>query len=308
MNYYFQKIKDNIWNPAYYEEILIKPFGSSFKYYLKMSLWLTLVITALVSVLFLPNFISLVRQTVTSVAKIYPAELKIHFNNGQASINMPEPVIIPLSSLDSIFKGKIEKNADYPRNLLVIDTRTDFVLSEFNNYKSLLVLKRDSFVAMGNKDEVRISEIPKDNIIISGEDVKNFANKIQSVILVVAPLGVLVIYFFGLFFFLFSLGYLIFIALLAWLFLYVVKRDITFKQSLAVTLHACTLPFLVSIFMCVFNPFLTINFPFLATLTLLIIYFNLINKQKTIASIPVEPEIKPIEEVKTDRENGDTSN
>jgi hypothetical protein len=297
MKYYWQKIKDNIWNHSYYEEILAKPLGASFKYYFKMVLWLALIYTALCSVLFLPEFVSTARQVIFDINQSYPADLKVTLHDGQASVNMPEPVVIPLSDVGkNIFKN-VNKGTDTLTNLIVIDTRNEFALAEFNNYRALFVLKKDSLVGLDNNGGVRVSKIPTGSIVISSAEVKNVAAKIQSMILILAPLSVLAIYLFGLLFFAFTIGYLVLIALFAWLLLYVAKRDLTFKQSLGVTLHACTLALLVNFFIFILYPSLSINFPFLVAFTLLIIYLNLIRKPKVSFAVPVAPTNIPVDTV-----------
>lgn len=297
MKNYLVKIKNNIWNHTYYEEILVKPLSASVKYYAKMALWLTLIYTAFVAVVFLPEFITTAKRVVTGFASAYPAELKVHLNNGQASVNLPEPLIISLSANEKALFKSVEKKLGSPENLIVIDTRTNFDLAEFTNYRALFVLKKDALAGIGSSGQIQVSKLPAGNVIISGTDVKNVANKIQSVILVIAPLGVLVIYFLGVLFFIFTIGYLILVALFAWLLLYLAKRDLTFKQSLGLTLHACTFALLVNFFIFVLYPSLSINFPFLVTFTLLIIYLNLIRKPKMAVVMPVVPKDIPIDTV-----------
>ena len=162
-----------------------------------MALWLTLIYTALMSVVFLPEFITTAKRVVAGFASAYPAELKIYLRDGQASVNLLEPLIISLSANEKALFKSVEKKLGSPENLIVIDTRTNFAPAEFSNYRALFVLKKDALAGVGNSGEVRVSKVPAGNVIISGVDVKNIANKIKSVILVIAPLGVLVIYFLG---------------------------------------------------------------------------------------------------------------
>jgi len=297
MKNYLQKIKNNIWDHVYYEEVLVKPLSSSFKYYIKMSLWLTLIYTAFVSVVFLPNFINTAKLVISNMAQVYPAELKVHLFNGQASVNVPEPIIITLpADVKNIFKS-VEKKIGSLENLIVIDTRTNFELAEFNNYRALFVLKKDALAGVNNDGSVQVSNVPAGNMIISGTDIKNIADKIQSAIFILAPISVLVIYFLGILFFFFTIGYLIVVALFAWLLLYVAKRDITFKQSLGLTLHACTFALLINFFVFALYPSLSVNFPFLVTFTLLILYLNLIRKPKLVVVALVAPTEIPVDTV-----------
>lgn len=302
MKDYLKIIKNNIWNSDYYEEVIIKPLKTSFKYYFKMTFWLVLFYTAFVSIFFLPEFILLTRNMVSHFSQSYPTELKVTFKDGQAFSNLTEPVVIPLAESEKKIFESIEGKIGSIENLLVIDTHNNFVLEEFDNYRSFFVLKKDALVARGADDKIEVSEIPAEMMVVSGADVRNMADKIQQIILLLAPLGVLIIYLFGISYFIFIICFLILIALFAWLLLYIAKRDLSFKQSLAITLHACTLPFLINFFIFILYPSLALNFPFLLTFTLLIIYLNLIRKAKTPVVIPVAPKDIPADTIVEEKE------
>jgi hypothetical protein len=290
MKEYLQKIKNNILNREYYEEVLTKPLSSSFRYYVKMSLWLTLIYTAFISIAFLPGFIDISRGLISDMVQSYPVDLKVHLRNGEASINLPEPLIIPLSANEKdIFK--YAKKMGALENLMVIDTRSKFDLNEFGNYRSVFVLKKDSIAGLGSDGEVKVSSIKVSStgVIISGLEIKDIGDKLQKAILVFAPFAVLVIYLLGVLYFIMTLGYLLVIALFTWLLFYTANRKVEFKQAFAVSLHACTFALVVNFFIFILYPSLSINFPFVVTFTLLIIYLNLIKKNKIAIIVPAVP-------------------
>jgi len=309
MKYFLQRIKDNFYNQAYYEEILAKPLSASFVYYAKMALWLTIVYTALISLFFLPEFVRLSRQVISDFAQNYPAQLIISFKDGIASTNLPEPITIPFSPTEkTLFSRLSDKIAII--NFVTIDTRSNLSESDFTNYRSLFVVGKDSSAGLGGEDSLQITKHPTNAISITKSDIDLASDKAQKIILTLAPLGVLLIYFFGVLFFVFTLLPILINASLAWLLLYVARRDLSFRQSLAVSLHASSLALCVNLLLFVFFPSFSINFPFLITLSLLVIYLNLIQKKKVVVTQPVVPNEIPVDTVakeKREKEEQETS-
>lgn len=301
MKFYLQKIRDNIFNPSYYEEIVSKPLKASFKYYLKMAMWLALIYTAFVSVFFVPEFMRLLKEVSSSLASAYPADLKVHFQNGEASVNMPEPIIVPLPQTGKEFFNGSHNGRDI-KNLMVIDTRTVFTSEDFKQDQALFVLKKDAMAGLGNDSEVRVTDIPGGNIIIDKQDIQKIADRFQTFSIALVPISVLVIYLLALIFFTLTLGSIIMVALFAWLLLYVAKRDLTFKQCLGLTLHAATLALCVNFFIFILYPSLSINFPFLATFSLLVLYLNLIRKPAVPVVVPAVPAEIPKDTIEEGKE------
>jgi len=308
MNYYYQKVRDNIFNPAYYREVFEAPLSAGFFYYLKMCLWLTLIYTALISTVFLPDLINIARRAVTDMSGAYPADLAIHLKKGTASVNLPEPVVIPMPSAESkLFNFNSQKTGKVISNLLVIDTRENFSLKDFDNYHSLFLLRKDA-VAGDTGGEVRVTKIPADgNVIIDKSIISKVADNLQFAIYFLAPLSVLAIYLLGLVFFTATLIPILAISFTAWLLILLAMRGSSssrpgFKQSLGVTLHAVTLSLVVNFFTFILYPSISINFPFMVTFTLLVIYLNLIRPPKTASVAPVAPKNIPADTITTPAE------
>lgn len=309
MKYLFQRIKDNIYNQTYYEEILVKPLSVSFGYYAKMALWLTLVYTAIISLFFLPEFVRLSRQVISDFAQNYPAQLVISFKDGIASTNMSEPIAIPLASTEKTLFSRLSQEVVI-NNFVTIDTRSNLSVTDFNRYQSLFVVGKDSSAGLGGEDRLQITKHPANSVSISKTDIDLAANKAQKIILTLAPIGVLLIYLLGVLFFVFTLLPILITASLAWLLLYVARRDLSFRQSLSVSLHASSLALCVNLLLFVFYPSFSINFPFLITVSLLVIYLNLIQKKKMVIAQPVAPKEIPIDTVakeKREKEEQETS-
>jgi hypothetical protein len=291
MNFYFKKFRDNVYNPAYYREILNLPLPSGFKYYLKLSVWLVLFYTAFVSVLFVPNMVRLAREITADLAQSWPGDLKIRVQNGAASINLPEPLAIPLpASAGKVFNYSAAKTGRVIGNLLVIDTRTSFSSSDMADSRSLFVLKKDA-VAGAADGEIRLSKIPADqNLTIDREAIRSLAEKTGTFISILTPISVLLIYGLGLIFFFLTLLPIMVTALAVWaLLLVAARRDsirLRLAQAVQVTLHAVTLSLVANFFTFLLYPSLAINFPFMLTFSLLVVYANLIRAPKPVFTPP----------------------
>lgn len=303
LKYYFGKLRDNIYNPAYYEQVAFQPLSRSFTYYFKMIVWLALFFTLLISIVFLPIFISLYRQVIVDVAGNYPADLKIVVQNGQASINLPEPLAIPLPQKDQAVFNAIKQATSTAvssiDNFMVIDTKTPFTVADFGNYHAMFVLKKDSLVSL-NGNNIQISPLPANTTAtITAATISSWTSGIRKFIPIIAPLAVLAIYLFSLMFLVVMLVPVSIVSLLVFLLFLVARNGYTLRQAWQVTLHAITLTYLIGFFGYILYPSLSVNFPFLTAITLLVVYLNLIRRApKAIAmpsSIPADTVIKPAE-------------
>lgn len=91
----FAKIKDSIYNPEYYKDILQKPFSYSIKYFLFFALIFALVFAIPVS-LKLIDGIKNISENSPQLANYFPEELTIFIKDGKASTNVQEPYFIKI--------------------------------------------------------------------------------------------------------------------------------------------------------------------------------------------------------------------
>ncbi|MCX6713012.1 MAG: DUF1189 family protein [Candidatus Vogelbacteria bacterium] len=292
--FFCRKFCDNLWNPEYYRAILTRPLSSAFAYYLKMSLWLVLCYTAFVSLFFVPDMVRFARTMVTDFGAAYPSDLVIRLSNGQASVNRPEPIVMPLPpSASRLFNFNAARTGKVIGNLAVIDTRKNFVLTEFAGQHSLFVLNKDALGADTGASVQVTPVLTGGSTMIDKSFILSLAERVRRVIALLAPFSVLAVYLFGIAFFAFTLLPILLTALAAWVLLLIASRGNLvrprFAQALSVTLHAVTLSLVVNFFTFLVYPVLSLNIPFMFTISLLVIYANLIRKQKIVFIPPVAP-------------------
>src|SRR3989344_3364074 len=134
-----ETFKNSFYNPDFYRNIAQVSWPDAFRTYFKFTLFLSLVFTVVAGFLLVPQGVRFVRDNASDLAKKYfPTELVVTIKNGEASVNVPVPYMVPMNpSQDSAFK-------DTPlKNVLVIDTENEFSRKMFENYQTFSLLTKD---------------------------------------------------------------------------------------------------------------------------------------------------------------------
>ena len=164
MKAFFYVLRKTFTSPSYYRDILNSPIQFSLKFFFLFFFLYTIVTTAFVTVRFIIPMNKLIIRLPELVQTLYPPELEITIQNGQASTNVYEPYYIPLVKVERIFEqwqqnvlGAYTKKKD---NILVIDTYGS--LDDFQNYNTFILLTKTSLTIM--KDNGTFQTIPLNNI------------------------------------------------------------------------------------------------------------------------------------------------
>jgi hypothetical protein len=264
----FQTIKDSIYNPQFYQVLLATPVRSSIKFYFKLAAILSL-ITAILSI---PALLVLAKaETYQKIVNTFPQELAVTVANGKASTNVTEPYYIKNTT------------GEGPENIIVLDTKTDFSVGQFDQYKSAAILKSDSLAVRDESGKVQL--IPLNNMgsfTVDRAMVQTWANKVQSwakfiipFLLVCIMVGLMIVHSF-------RLVYLFIAALVVWLIATLFKKKITYMKAYQIGLHAMVLPMLIQVLLSPFHWY----FP-LFTFSLVVFIIAAINI-RGITTTPVE--------------------
>lgn len=153
---FLNNIKSSIYNPTYYSEILNKPFSYSFRYFLSLAVLIAIVTTIVFSFKTVPEISKVIRGIGPNVLKYYPDNLEITVKNGIVSTNVPEPYFI---KMPVEFKSEVQPSNNSVKtspdlskieNLFVIDTASSLTANLFYNYKTFVLISRDSVVYYDN--------------------------------------------------------------------------------------------------------------------------------------------------------------
>ncbi|HSW48424.1 MAG TPA: DUF1189 family protein, partial [Candidatus Saccharimonadales bacterium] len=201
-------------------------------------------------------------KTITS----YPSNLDLNIKNGKLSTNVKEPYFITFSG---------DKNQkDEVQNFAVIDTKTPFSVTQFNKYSTLAWVTSDSILVKDkNQGELKAIDLTKvQDFTLNRNSVNTFASKATpwlKLLLPIVTVGIVV----GLFIVnMFLMVYILFVAILIWVVLKLIKKPLSYGEAYKVGMYAITLELLVGVVVAFLH--LT-GFPFMSIIiTLLVVAFN----------------------------------
>jgi len=275
---FVNKIKDSIYNPSFYQEVINQTVGSALKYFFRFIFLVSLVSSIILSFVAMPYITRFIDESKVKAVEQYPVGLEVKLDKGVVSTNVEEPYFF--KATDSL-KEDINKNNQTKdvENFVVINTKKDFILEDLSGYKTLILITKDSFVYESNgKITVQsLKDIP--NLTINKENIINWIQKYGRTLDYIKYTVPFMI-FAGLFIYhTFILVYLFFVALIIFVITKIAKMSLTYKDSYKIAVYASTLSIILSL-VAVFLSLNTFNFMF--TLVLLgVAIINIKNKQES---------------------------
>lgn len=286
-----ENIKSSIYNPAYYSEILNKPFSYSLRYFLSLMVLFAVIATIVFSFSILPKVNKFVNEGVPKILNYYPDNLEVAVKAGKVSTNVPEPYFI---KLPAEFKDGNQGTGTRPaakdmENLLVIDTKTPITIDLFNSYKTAAVLGYDSF-AYDDNGAIKIQSLDQSlNGVVTKAKFSDMLNKVMPYLKILSFVLLPIVFIFS--FMGFALGYLLYLifgALVIWIMAKVMKKDLGYGKSYQLGLHAITLGVILEATVFLFYPNLGISFLF--TFLMLMIFW--VNLKPAASEVVPKPEDK----------------
>lgn len=275
---FLKTLRSSIYNPEFYSGLKNQSFASSLKYFFTLILVLAALNTLILSYELAVKVPGEVKNFVSQSVNSFPADLKVDIDEGQVTTNVTEPFFIPFPQF------KEDVNRENLNNILVIDTKTAFSASQFNQYKTLFWLTRDSLFYQNREFDQRSIDLSKvENFKINRAFVLDLVGKINPWLNWIGPFLILAV-FIGLFLGLsFKLVYFLFLAVLIYFLSSIFKWGLNYSASYKSAIYASTLSLFVDLIL--FNTGIYTGFygfPFLFTLTsLCIATINLQNSDKS---------------------------
>lgn len=272
---FFKKVQSSVYDPHFYSKLKAQGLGTTLKYFFLLIALLTVVNTALLSYELLVRVPESVRNFVAESVKSYPADLEVDINDGQVTTNTQEPFFVPFPEATDEYNGI--------NNLLVIDTKTPYSSSQFDQYKTMAWLTRDTLFFQNREyDQRSIALNEVEDFKVDKGFVENIATQVNPWLNLVGPF-LLIVVFIGMFIgFIFNLTYLLFLAVFIYFLSAIFKWGLSYSTAYKTAIYASTLSFIVDLVL--FNTgFYTgfFGFPFLFTLiALCVTTINLQNFQE----------------------------
>ncbi len=263
----------------FYQTILKTPFSFSLKYFLLLTFLISLVFSTQISLILITGSNFLTQKGMQLVQKDFPAKVEFSLKNGQVTTNLPQPLIIPFSSLSD--QSISSQEFGNKNNLIVIDTKTPFTIDKFQSFSTVFWITKANIVyedpQKGTTNILPLKDIP--DFTVNKQTVTSFLdNSVLPFLHKLLPFIVVAIYLFS---FAANLWgtflYVVFLAFVVFLLTKVTKHNLSYTKSLQLTIHANTLPLLISTLLSLF--FIHLPMPFWHSLLALIILFYFLNKK-----------------------------
>jgi hypothetical protein len=281
---FFKKIQNSIYSPEFYSDIPKQSFGSALKYFFLLILLVSVLSSIMPIYLFVTVGQQEVEKFVNQAGNAYPSELNIKIQNGKLTTNTKEPYLIPF--LDD------KTQTDGMQNLVVIDTKTPFTITQFNKYQTLAWVTADSVMLKDkNQGQLRAIDLTSiKNFNLNKQVINSYIAKASPLLRLLLPVIIIAIVV-GLFVAnIFLLVYLLFVAILIWLLLKLIKKPLSYGDSYKVGMYAITLELLIGIVSAFLHQ---PGFPFMGIIiTLLVVWFNFHSTQKVVKPAKVKKTTK----------------
>lgn len=268
---FLNTIKSSVYDPKFYSKIKHQKLASALKYFFLLILVLTLINVVALSYELGVRVPQEIKNFINQSVNSFPQDLEVNIDHGQVTTTAQEPFFVPFPK---DIPEDIEETPEQDlNNILVIDTKTPYSATQFNQYKTLAWLTKDSLFYQNRDFEQRSIDLT---------DVKDFkfnrlalegwVSKFSPVLNMAGPILILLT-FIGLFIgFTFNLVYLLFLAVLIFFLSAIFKWGLNYSASFKTAIYASTTAFILDLIL--FNTGIYtgfFGFPFLFTLTALCI-------------------------------------
>src|SRR3989344_1396928 len=230
---FLNNIKSSLYNPQFYASLKERSLGYSFKYFFFLVTILSFLLAFVWGSILAPLFSG---ENLKKLVDYYPVELTVAIKGGIISSNVTEPYIIKVGSA-------LSKENDHV-NIVVIDTKNAFSLELFKKYDTSVWIGRDFVVSSKNKNQTELNDVSQiPDFSLNRERLLHWVDVIDSYhwALSLGLFAVLFLAFYALF--IFQLIWLLIMALFVLLVGKLRKRQLSYKNSYKISLHAATIPF-----------------------------------------------------------------
>lgn len=281
-------IKQSVYSPEYYRELLARPLSYSWKYYSGLAMLLALFLTIVSSIPLVPQVSRAVHEFPAKFFAYYPDELEVQVKNGIVTSNVAEPYFLPLPLA---LQKEMPSESDM-QHLMVIDTKNPISLEAFRAYKTVIWISGDAIASYDDQQGIRIKPIAKEaNFVVNEVMLHGIESRISPFYSFVTPAMVVAIFLGLMIAFGVNFIYLIFGALFIMLLgRLILKQQWSYSVSYRIGLHAITLPLLADALFSA-SGVNVVNLPFLQTALMLAVVYANYRDMKPVKTSPASPPV-----------------
>lgn len=258
----------------YYKEVVKLPFKFSLKYLFFLLFILTLISSlkfASILGFVIPKTPQLIAAAKDGVKSLFPSGLVLTVRDGELSTNVKEPYYIDLPGVWGSPKDT---------HFITIDTKAK--VDDIQSLNTLILLTKKSAVVKEKNNGLRVypfSDI-KETLVLDRDTYNQFVSRflpyldyLPKILIILLILGILVWPFVGAGLWLIGeLFYLLITSVILLLIATLMKRKIRYSKLYQMSMHALTLPLLISFSL----GFLGINLPFLIPTIILLLFMGFV--------------------------------
>ncbi len=279
IKFFFNTFIKSLTKFSYYKEIKNAKFSFSLKYlfflFYVISLIGSIIFASSVSILVIPKVPAFIASVKLKAPTLYPAGLVVNIKNGNLSINQKEPYYI-----DSLNQFNLTEGHSH---FITIDTKAN--ASDIKAINSAILVTKDSVVTVENNAlSYKVYPIdPKTNLTIDQSlynkllaQLLPYLKYIQPALIAIVVLAILVgpilaasLSLIG------QLLYLLIFSLVLFILVKLMKKDLTFKKTYQLSMHASTLSILLAFVVGA----LGIQMPFMLGSAILFVFMVLVLNQ-----------------------------
>jgi len=201
---FFYILNKSVTSPAYYKDVIASNINLSVKYFLFLTLVLSVVGAAVVASKVAPSLQKEVRNITETVLEVYPQDLVINVEDGKIKLNREEPVIIkfPQREDDASSETSAEPGIDNSlglENLVVIDPKG--TIEDLEKYNTLILINETNILARnatGQTDVQPLKDLPngeftRERLEESMKKLGEYANALPVILFIIGVAGSLLI-------------------------------------------------------------------------------------------------------------------
>jgi hypothetical protein len=272
---FFYSLKNSISSPKYYADIVKAKTKFSIKYYLMLSLLLSIISTIAISIIVVPTTKIFIADFSGDLKNSYPEDLVITFKEGKWDVNKEEPVLIPMPE-KTIHQFPEDESVKIPANLIAIDKKG--TINDLDELDTLFLMNEENIIYKEQDEKIvaqPINQIP--DAELTKRDVDSFVDilfQYAKNLPYLLPLIILLTlftfkYIIGGFFAIIWIGLIIFVSSL------ILKKKLGYDAACRIVMHAITVPFIIQLLIAGINFVFGLKIPnnWVDVLTLVIALF-----------------------------------
>jgi hypothetical protein len=238
MKKFYFTLKNSLYGPPFYRQVLEEPLGRALRYYFKLIALAALVVAIIWTIVLTPVLTRFLTEAGEAALEVFPADLAVTVSEGEARVAPTDPYFVAWPTV--VVESDFDWGGPRPANLAVINTQAEFSESLWQEADTLLLLTKNS-VAVETDRGLEIKPLSTfGNFTLTRARVENAVHSLRPWLAVLAPLIFLGLWLAG---FVAGAAYLIalfLIALLVWLLARLKTLGLTYGQAYRVALYAAT--------------------------------------------------------------------